>query len=318
VGTTKSSLRRATYAKFFCLLVLLLIQQGPTVPMQWQIQLGKPLLLQKNIELQKTVTVPVPIQYSKQVPELTAESYIVYDVQTPSILTMKNERRRLFPASTTKMMTALVAMENYSLDTIVTITQEDDALGSSMNLHAGEQMTVANLLYGTLVKSGNDAAYALASAHPQGYNGFVLAMNARAQSLGMTSTEYGNVSGVEQGDQSNITTVRDTALLAAEGMKNPLFRQIVQTKRIVIADVSGKSKHDLTSTNELLGAVDGVIGIKTGWTDAAGECLVTYTSRNNHDVITVMLNSADRFGETRQLIDWAFTNFEWKTAELPQ
>jgi len=286
--------------------------------MQWQIQLGKPLLLQKNIELQKTVTVPVPIQYSKQVPELTAESYIVYDVQTPSILTMKNERRRLFPASTTKMMTALVAMENYSLDTIVTITQEDDALGSSMNLHAGEQMTVANLLYGTLVKSGNDAAYALASAHPQGYNGFVLAMNARAQSLGMTSTEYGNVSGVEQGDQSNITTVRDTALLAAEGMKNPLFRQIVQTKRIVIADVSGKSKHDLTSTNELLGAVDGVIGIKTGWTDAAGECLVTYTSRNNHDVITVMLNSADRFGETRQLIDWAFTNFEWKTAELPQ
>ena len=318
MGTTKSSLRRATYAKFFCLLVLLLIQQGPTVPMQWQIQLGKPLLLQKNIELQKTVTVPVPIQYSKQVPELTAESYIVYDVQTPSILTMKNERRRLFPASTTKMMTALVAMENYSLDTIVTITQEDDALGSSMNLHAGEQMTVANLLYGTLVKSGNDAAYALASAHPQGYNGFVLAMNARAQSLGMTSTEYGNVSGVEQGDQSNITTVRDTALLAAEGMKNPLFRQIVQTKRIVIADVSGKSKHDLTSTNELLGAVDGVIGIKTGWTDAAGECLVTYTSRNNHDVITVMLNSADRFGETRQLIDWAFTNFEWKTAELPQ
>lgn len=288
------------------------------MPMQWQIQLGKPLLLQKNIELQKTVTVPVPIQYSKQVPELTAESYIVYDVQTPSILTMKNERRRLFPASTTKMMTALVAMENYSLDTIVTITQEDDALGSSMNLHAGEQMTVANLLYGTLVKSGNDAAYALASAHPQGYNGFVLAMNARAQSLGMTSTEYGNVSGVEQGDQSNITTVRDTALLAAEGMKNPLFRQIVQTKRIVIADVSGKSKHDLTSTNELLGAVDGVIGIKTGWTDAAGECLVTYTSRNNHDVITVMLNSADRFGETRQLIDWAFTNFEWKTAELPQ
>jgi D-alanyl-D-alanine carboxypeptidase (penicillin-binding protein 5/6) len=261
------------------------------------------------IEEPEVSDIPIPkadIYY----PYLTARGAIVIDVGSGAILYEKSPDAGLMPASTTKIMTAMVAMDEYDLNDIVTVDNESQSIGHVSELVSGERITVKDLLYAMLVSSGNDAALALGQHHPDGYQGFVDSMNQKAEQLNLNNTHYRNVSGLEQYD--HYSSVRDLAILTKEAMRKDLFRQIVATESIKNNSVDGDLQHTFRNINELLGEVEGIRGVKTGWTQNAGECLVTSTVRNGHEVIVVVLGSENRFEESITLIEWAFNSHNWE------
>lgn len=243
-------------------------------------------------------------------PWLSARAAAVIDADDKTILHAKNPDLKLLPASTTKIMTALVALDHYPLDRVITVDSVHNT-GQVMKLKPGERISVENLLYGLLVNSANDAATVLAQNFEGGEDAFISAMNQKVKDLGLTDTNFTNASGLDA--YGHYTTAHDLALLAAAAMKNDIFRKIVGTLGISIADADNTVVHDLETINELLGKIPGLTGVKTGWTELAGECFVAYVSRNNRNLITVVLGSADRFGETSALINWAYSNFRWET-----
>jgi len=135
-------------------------------------------------------------------------------------------------------------------------------------------------------------------------------MNQLVKDLGLHDTQFTNPSGLD--DFGHYTTVHDLANISAYAASNPVFSKMVATKNITVTDVDNTIIHELESINQLLGEVPGLVGLKTGWTELAGECLVTLTKRNNHQIITVVLDSQDRFSESQQLINWAFNNHKWQ------
>jgi len=214
-------------------------------------------------------------------------------------------------------MTALVSLDYYKLSDVLTVGKLE-VNGETIKLVEGEKMTVENLLYGLLVASGNDAALVLAQNYPGGQINFVQAMNQKAQDLNLTHTYFANPTGLDSNKEGKIltdfsyTTALDLARLAAFALKNENFLRFVSTTNITISDIQGKIFHKLDNVNELLGKFSGVKGVKTGWTEEAGECLVGYTERDNHGLITVIMGSQDRFGETTKLVNWVFGNFQWQ------
>lgn len=249
------------------------------------------------------------------VPPVSSHAVVIQDIESKTMIYSKNPDTLLLPASITKVMTALVALDHWNdLDTVIEVKNEDRAIGQTIELQKGEHITLKNILYGLLVHSGNDAALAIADNYPGGYVAFVTAMNQKAQSLHLDHTTFKNPSGVEQ--YGHVTTARDLAVLAAYAIQNPTILDMVQTKQVTITDITGSITHTLTTTNELLGKVAGLKGLKTGWTTNAGECLVSYVERDGHGVIIVVLGSRDRFGETAELIDWTYTHHNWITLNL--
>lgn len=253
---------------------------------------------------------PIPVLVGSPAPDLSARAAYVFDPDSGTVLFEKKANTRLLPASTTKIMTALVSLDTYSLSDVITITDGPQAIGNSLRLPTGAQFTVRDLLYALLVSSGNDVALTLAENHPQGYSGFVFKMNQKARQLGMTNTNYSNVSGIESID--HYSTVHDLAILTKHALHNALFSKIVSTENITISDVSNNNSYYLSTTNQLLGQIPGLKGVKTGWTQRAGECLVTFID-SDHRLITVVLGSQDRFGESKLLINWALNNHSWQT-----
>jgi D-alanyl-D-alanine carboxypeptidase (penicillin-binding protein 5/6) len=256
-----------------------------------------------------------PLSDGIKAPNLSAKSVIIQDDVGKSILYSKNPDMSMMPASITKVMTALVALDHWSdLSVVIEVKNEDRAIGQSIDLVKGERITIQNILYGLLVHSGNDAALAVADNYAGGYSAFVDAMNAKAKELHMDHTTFKNPSGVEQ--YGHVTTARDIAVLASSALKNPEIARIVGMRRIVVTDVSGLIIHDLETTNELLGEIEGLKGLKTGWTSGAGECLVSYIDRGGKRIIIVVLGSFSRFGDTRALVDWVYSHHNWITPEL--
>jgi len=242
-------------------------------------------------------------------PTLTARGIIVIDADSKAILYQRNPDLKLLPASTTKIMTALIVLDQYDLSDTVTIGSIDtDPI--NMELEVGEIITIENLLYGLLVGSANDAAIALAQHHPQGQSGFIIAMNQKAKDLHLSQTQFTNPVGFD--DFGHYTTVHDLALLTAHALENHRFKKIVSTINLTVSDIDNTIIHELENINQLLGQVPGLDGVKTGFTQLAGECLVTSTKRENHHLITVVLNSQDRFQESASLINWVFSNFTWQ------
>ncbi len=288
---------------------VLLLQPGFNAIQQYQLYPSRFGIRQPPVPIPTSAVIPIA-KSSWRPTNLTAKGAIVIDQESGSILFAKNPDSQFFPASLTKLMTAMVALEAYPLDKVITINDESAAVGSSMKLQKGERITVQNLLKGLLISSGNDSAFALANNYPTGYDGFVQKMNETARVFHMNRTIYKNVSGVEQA--GHLTTVRDMATLTKEAMKQPLIRETVKTQTLSVSDVDGQFVHNLTSTNQLLGKIEGIEGVKTGWTDDAGQCLITQTTRDGHTIITVILGSNDRFGETESLINWSFANHRWK------
>lgn len=242
-------------------------------------------------------------------PDISAVSGLVMDIDSGVVLYEKNANLQVYPASTTKIMTGLVTLENYPLSQYLRVNS-GKVDGTVVNLVEGEELTVENLLYGLLVASGNDAAQVLAENYYGGVLGFVSAMNEKARQLGLKNTHFTNPMGYDQ--DGHLTTAGDLARLAVYALKNKEFSRIVSTANAQIADSDGKNYHLLKNTNLLVGKIDGVKGVKTGLTQKAGECLITLVERDNRRILVVLLGSGDRFGETEKIIDWTFNNFSWR------
>lgn len=269
---------------------------------------------QANLPLPLPTVNPIPQAINPSAePLLTAKAAYILDPVTQTVLYRKNPYLRLPPASTTKLMTAFVALREYDPQAVVTVKDADRSVGQTANLVSGEEITVENLIKALLITSGNDAAVALAQNHPLGYAHFVTLMNQTAADLNLKSTHFTNVSGIEEPD--HYSTAADLTVLAQEVIRQPLIGDIVATKNAVVTDISGLYRHPLTNINQLLGTIDGVTGIKTGWTQAAGECLITRVERNGLSLIITVLGSNDRFGETTKLIDWAYQNFKVRQSD---
>lgn len=235
--------------------------------------------------------------------DVSSKAFIIYDERARAIIASKNAKLRFSPASSAKIMAATIVLENYPLNRVLT-AKNMESLGpnnSKMGLVDGEQMTVRNLLYGMMLPSGNDAAYTLAQNFPGGIDAFVSAMNKKANELNATNTHFVDPDGY---DDNNYTTAFDLARIAQYAMKNPKFSKIVGTKQKFVADTTGKFVHDLKNLNELLG-IDGVTGVKTGFTDEAGGVLVTSVKASDRDYIIVVMNSLDRFADTKNVIEEA-------------
>jgi D-alanyl-D-alanine carboxypeptidase len=246
-------------------------------------------------------------------PVLSAQGALAVDLDSGISLYEKKPDTKLLPASTTKIVTALVTLDSYPLDQIITVGKIN-VDGQKMGLFSGEKITVENLLYGLLVYSANDAAEALANSYSGGYEAFILAMNAKAADLSMNNSHFDNPVGLDTDDQH--ATAKDLVRASEVAMRIPEFAKMVGTKSISFSDVTGKVKYNLKNINELLGAVPGVLGVKTGWTENARENLVTYIERDGHKVMIAVLGSQDRFGETKELINWIFTNYEWQEVKV--
>lgn len=252
---------------------------------------------------------PFPVKINNlEIPDLSAVSYVAMDLKTSQILMEKNPGWRLYPASTTKLATALVAMEYYPLDRVLTVGSTN-VVGQKMRLVKGEQITVGDLLKGLLMFSANDAAEVLAENFPGGRDNFVTAMNLKVKQLDLTDTVFENPTGLD--NVAQYTTAYDLAKMANYAIERPFIAETVRTKKMVVTSTDGKVIHNLTNINELLGVVPGVLGIKTGWTENAKENLVTYIERDNGKVIIVVLGSDDRFGETKKIIDWVFGDYRF-------
>lgn len=277
--------------------------------------------LSKLIELpvvareQKTFP-PIPIlSGSSSFPIISAEGVLAVDLDSGIHLYEKNPDAPLLPASTTKIITALVSLDFYKLDDVLTVPQNVGVDGQKMGLFPGEKITFENLLYGLLVYSANDAAETLARDYPGGYDAFITAMNEKASALFMVNSHFANPVGLDEDDQHSTAT--DLVRASEVAMRDPVFSKVVGTKQIVISDVSGKNSYNLTNINQLLGVVPGVMGVKTGWTENARENLVTYLERDDHKIMIAVLGSQDRFGETKELINWIFSNYIWQEVKTP-
>lgn len=258
---------------------------------------------------------PAPYPINKHLfepPSVTASGVIIADLNSGVILYEKNSHERFQPASTTKIMTALVALDTYRLDTHL-IAETNKIDGRTMGLFKGEKLTVEALLYGLMIHSANDAAIVLAENYPGGTANFVKAMNEKSKQLHLDETHFTNPVGYE--DPDHYISARDLARLSSEAIKNPTISKIVSIRSITVSDVSYSHYHDLTNVNQLIGKIPGVAGLKTGWTENARECLVTLQLKGKVRVLTVVLRSNDRFAETEKLLGWVGQNFSWESVE---
>lgn len=245
-----------------------------------------------------------------RLPEVTAGSALVVDLDAgQTVYALRPDEARP-PASTAKIMTALVVMQQVGMDEEVLVSANAAATpGSRMGLMTGERLLVRDLLVGLLLPSGNDAAVALAEHVSGSEAAFVALMNEAAAELGLSSSRFRNASGLDYGEAT--TSAADLVVIASAALEYPLFAEIVGTPR---AEIAGRV---LVNTNELLGHYAGYDGVKTGTTDAAGECLVASVSRSGRRMLAVVLGSSDRYADVRALFDYASEGWAWWPVGLP-
>ncbi|MCI9177403.1 MAG: D-alanyl-D-alanine carboxypeptidase [Clostridia bacterium] len=260
----------------------------------------------KNI--QKEVTIQTA--NIAQDPNLNARIGLILDRKSKSILYEKNGQKQVPMASTTKIMTAIVILENADLKTVVTVEKKAAGTGGSrLGLKVNDKITIHDLLYGLMLESGNDAAVALAIEVGGSVEGFSQMMNKQAQKMGLINSHFVTPHGLDQ--TGHYTTAYELACMADYALNIPKFKEIVSTKNYQIT-INGKSR-TISNTNELLGNLDGVYGVKTGFTNGANRCLVTSCKRGNLDIITVVLGADTkkiRTADSMKLIEYAYQNYE--------
>lgn len=281
-------------------------------------------------------------------PVINAKAAIAVDLKNGYVLYEKNIHNNLPIASLTKLMTAIIVLEENNPSDVVKVSKNASRTdGSKIWLAPDEKITVENLLYAALIPSANDAAMALAEYNGDSIPGFVTKMNKKTEELGMVSTFFVNPTGLrededptavkpkstktdEQGTQElinpitllnskqiekpreNISTAYDLTLLARYAYGKSFIRRAAVKKELEIESTNGSLTHKLKNTNDLLGSYLHVLGLKTGTTDEAGECLISIIEDdNNHQILTVVLNSPSRYTETKVLADWVFRSYHW-------
>ena len=247
-------------------------------------------------------------------PSITAESAVIVDGATGKMVYGKNPHMRMAPASTTKIMTAIVALEHGRLDDLVSVDVNGYAMAGSsiMGLTPGEVLTLRDLLYGLMLPSGNDAAIAIARHVAGSETEFVRMMNEKADQLGLKDTHFVNPHGLD--DDNHYTSAYDLALMGRYGMSNPEFAKIVGTRAYT---ARGKSVYQLATGNRLLDQYPGADGVKTGYTEAALQSFVASVNRNGRHVFVSLIRSYDRYSDARTLFDYFFDNYEWVKLDLP-
>lgn len=239
-------------------------------------------------------------------PRLNSIAAIVIDMESGRVLYEKNARRSMPMASTTKIMTAIVAIEKGNLEDEVTISKRAATVwGSEIHLQVGEKLKLRDLLYGLMLRSGNDAAIAIAEHIGGSVEEFCQIMNDKAKELGLPNSHFTSPHGLDM--PGHYTTAYELACLTSYALKNPIFNEIVGTKQTSIGN------RQLYNTNELLGAYPGVDGVKTGYTGQAGRCLVTSATKNDMRIITVVLGCPTRTARAQSstnLLNYAFSNFK--------
>ncbi len=241
---------------------------------------------------------PYPMTSGIINPPISAKAAIVMDDATHVVLFEKNPAIRFSMASTTKIMTALVALDYYKTDSLLTV-KTATIEGSLIGLQVGETFRFKDLLYAMLLPSANDAAIAIADNYPGGLEAFVNEMNAKAFSLHLLNTHYADPAGLD--DDGNYTTVTDLAQLASFAERNPLFAKVTSTRQTSISTIDNRRQFILYNLNKLLGT-NGIDGIKTGTTEGAGEVLVTSEVTRGHRFIIIVMKSEDRFLDTLSIL----------------
>lgn len=237
-----------------------------------------------------------------------AQSMVVLEESTLRVLDESNKDLRLEMASTTKIVTALVAIENCELDKQVKVADEAVGVeGSSIYLKYGEIWTIRDLLYGLMLRSGNDAAVAIAVAVGGSVNNFVDMMNNKAVQLGLKNTHFDNPNGLH-GD-THYTSAYDLAVISAFAMRNEEFKKIVSTKMYTVEANETHPTYYFANKNKMLTQYDGANGIKTGYTKDSGRCLVSSAERNSMQLICVVLNIYDTYGVCSSSMDKAFEDY---------
>ncbi len=233
---------------------------------------------------------------------------VLIDVESGRILYEKNARQQLPMASTTKIMTAITAIEEGVLeDTVTASLKARNTGGSSIYLQAGEKLTLEELLYGLMLQSGNDAAVAIAEHIGKDCEGFARVMNRKAKSLGAVNSGFLNPHGLDQ--DGHYTTAEDLAIITAHALKNPVFKRIVATKQKKIPWWGRDYSRVLNNKNKILWQLEGGDGVKTGFTNKAGRCLVASATRENWQLASVVLNCGPMWEESRILIEYGFNAY---------
>ena len=260
-------------------------------------------------------TIEVTASNVSELPKTNSRRYIVYDRISKSMIIGKNEDVKSAMASTTKIMTTIVILEKADLNEKVTVSAKAGGTGGSrLGLKRGDKASVRDLLYGLMLRSGNDAAVALAEHVGGSVKGFAELMNEKAIELGLTNTHFVSPHGLD--DANHYTTALELAKLTDYAMDNETFAKIVGTKSTTIY-INNQSRQ-INNTNELLGVLNGVVGVKTGFTNNAGRCLVTETKRNNMDIITIVLGAdtkKDRTKDSVNLIEYTFSKYKMYNLE---
>lgn len=243
-------------------------------------------------------------------PTINSRRFVVFDRVSKQVLYGKNENVKGAMASTTKIMTCIVVLENENLDKEVTVSAKAAGTGGSrLGLKKNDKITVKDLLYGLMLKSGNDAAIALAEDVSESVENFSELMNEKAKELNLNSTHFVTPHGLDNSE--HYTTAVELAKIADYAMQNETFAKIVGTKMTTIK--INNSEKVISNTNELLGNLNGVIGIKTGFTNNAGRCLVTETKRGDMDIIAVVLGADTKKYRTKDsvsLIEYTYSNYD--------
>ena len=236
-------------------------------------------------------------------------SEIVIDSRTNRILYQNNAYEKKYMASTTKILTAIVVIENCNINDIVTIKKETTGIeGSSIYLEEGEKLSVMDLLYGLMLRSGNDCAITLATHCSGSIKNFAELMNKMAKKIGAIESNFTNPHGLH--DDNHYTTAYDLAIISSYALKNPIFKQIVSTKKIEIPFTTREFNRVLFNKNKMLKEFEGSTGIKTGFTKKAGRCLVSSCERNGLELISVVLNCPPMFERSKTLLSNCFNDYK--------
>ena len=239
----------------------------------------------------------------------SAKAMCVMEKTSKRVLYSKNESQKLPMASTTKIMTAITAIENcQDLDKQFEISPKSVGIsGTSLYLRKGEVMSMRDLLYGLMLVSGNDASVAIGEQISGSSKKFVSLMNETASKIGAINSHFDNTHGLDS--KTHYTTAQDLALITSYALENPIFKDIVTTKNTKIISQAGKTRY-LKNKNKLLSSLEGCCGVKTGFTDDAGRCLVSACERDNMTLVSVVLNCGPMFEESKELLERGFNDYQ--------
>ncbi len=289
---------------------------------------GQDMMSQMQTQPLPQVEIIVPVELphleaGRIAPKLLADertAVLAQDLSSKKILVEKRADRAQPIASITKIMTALVIMEDHELDEVVSVPLvATETEGVSIGVYQYEKLTIETLLEASLIPSANDAAVALAVWDAETEADFALKMNKKAEELGMTTAHFVNATGLDMWNEKdqiwygNKMSARDVARMVRFALQDDFFRETVAQRHFWGTSADGEFLHEKKSTNQLFDTFLNLSGVKTGYTVLAGQCFVSLgTNKQGKEILTVMLGSSDRFGETKKLLSWVYDAFTWK------